>query len=319
MELLVVIGIIAVLVALLLPALARAREQANTLKCAANLRQIGLAATMYSQRYNNSTLPLEFYADNVDQYSTNWGPTQFEEWWVALIALKLLPKPGVMADTTNANSICDYNSVLVCPNTPPVVAAAPSGGPPSSGHDGFNQHYSRFTACPSFIFDPSPAHTSAWAACCSYIMNCDNANTQMDPTSVSLGGGKYSAVPCTPVGTLYLPPLRMSHIKHSADLVFMCDGVGLNPGTNLAYRIANRHGRGSTTTWQAAETTGLVNVLFFDGHVETLQRKKLPWHVNPADANLGFNMGAAGNSALNIFRTDATMGGFTWPYWRVDQ
>lgn len=46
-ELLVVVGIIAVLVALLLPALGRAREQARKTACASNLRQLVLAAEMY--------------------------------------------------------------------------------------------------------------------------------------------------------------------------------------------------------------------------------------------------------------------------------
>jgi prepilin-type N-terminal cleavage/methylation domain-containing protein/prepilin-type processing-associated H-X9-DG protein len=57
-ELLVVIGIIAILIATLLPVLATARRSSNKVKCLSNLRHIGLAFQLYGRQYNGAWPPV---------------------------------------------------------------------------------------------------------------------------------------------------------------------------------------------------------------------------------------------------------------------
>ena len=60
-ELLVVIGIIAVLISILLPALGRARQQANLVACASNLKQIGLGLQLYQADHTDGAYPFSFF------------------------------------------------------------------------------------------------------------------------------------------------------------------------------------------------------------------------------------------------------------------
>src|SRR5947208_2940663 len=74
-ELLVVIGIIALLISILLPSLNRARETANRVKCGSNMRQIGQAILLYANE-NKGNYPRTVYTPDaaiITNYDTTNG------------------------------------------------------------------------------------------------------------------------------------------------------------------------------------------------------------------------------------------------------
>jgi len=73
-ELLVVIAIIAILAAILFPVFARAREKARQSSCLSNVKQIGVAALMYAQDYDETFNPSN---QNCPPPNLNWSQLIF--------------------------------------------------------------------------------------------------------------------------------------------------------------------------------------------------------------------------------------------------
>ncbi len=116
-ELLVVIGIIALLIAILLPALSAAKQQANTLKCQSNLRTIGQMMNLYAQD-NKGKIPMDYWYDDANLQYSKLGHIFWAESFAPLLKKQLPPvSPTRTRDKTLAPYLAKIE-VYQCPSNP---------------------------------------------------------------------------------------------------------------------------------------------------------------------------------------------------------
>lgn len=128
-ELLVVIAIIAILAAMLLPALSKAKERAKTVRCVSNEKQIALGYLLYAN-------------DNTDYMPVAGSPDLSQgAGWVAPSRWFLEISPYITrGGETNYSQMVAKDKVVACPSAN-LVNAIPTNVPGWQGYGGYGHNY----------------------------------------------------------------------------------------------------------------------------------------------------------------------------------
>jgi prepilin-type processing-associated H-X9-DG protein/prepilin-type N-terminal cleavage/methylation domain-containing protein len=281
-ELLVVIGIIALLIALLLPTLNGARKRAAATQCMSNLRQLGMAMVMYSQANNGYVIP------SYTMTGVTGGANVPLEGWAPI-----LDRDGYVRGR-QAND----NSVFVCPEMLDIegMKGGQTGTDPGKPKGWMDWPNLRLGVdnVPTTI----PDRGFSKIIRVGYWINADNP---IGSTALVAPDVFYSASVGYGPGTngLFLNYTKTSRFRRPSKLIVLADGVYAGrqrdsrvgtPNSRIGYRHPNN----------------MANVAFADGHVETIAGHLFPraagGTVTIADAQLD---NAPGNPTVyaNVERT----------------
>jgi len=253
-EMLVVVGIIGILVSILLPAISRVRDAANTTKCLSNLRQIGLAFNDYANDHNGCLVPGD-YIGLIDGFpkpgAGNWADILVDGQYISA-------PTGTYSASADADfdaGISRQDTILRCPSGQDDANAADDNYPTSQTDPRGSFYFSRGS-------DITQTAVLVW-----YAVNCTPRVQGSQLSAQDLRPLPFNFLPDYGSGTANWGITRLARLRSSLPLVF--DGVWCFNGDPA--RINARHGKQQYT-----------NILFADCHAESQLASTLPnddWYL----------------------------------------
>jgi prepilin-type N-terminal cleavage/methylation domain-containing protein/prepilin-type processing-associated H-X9-DG protein len=276
-ELLVVVAIIALLISILLPSLARARAQGQSVKCRANLHSVGQGLVVYNSENNDYNVPSYNLPSLTNGgANTTGGPSQpLDGWGPILDRERYVP--------TVERSL---NTVFYCPKTVDVegMKDGQTGTDPQKPR-GWTDWPLKMTSvggdsAPK-VATTIPERRFVHIIRVSYWINAynpiGNAVANLEPLDVH-----YTAsVGFGPDGQgKFIQPHRMRS-KRPAQFVVTSDGVYM--GRQGVTRLGDANSRIGYRHPGMRRMDGLANVAFADGHVETILGDRFPRALSSSD------------------------------------